>query len=179
MAPVPPTTTGRLRASYEGPFGKHTMLFHQLVGSTFAEFRDGCRDVIATLTECQWNGTTWGEAEYAVPGVSLFFPVAAWTPLVAVTSASPSGVSSPSVFVQFGGRDTSLGVRKKLYVYETLFPLTQDMRYGVLEQPEFANVVAALEDEGNVQGNVAGNNVQWEAYANVGTSRYLTRKARS
>lgn len=178
MAPVSPTTTNRLRLTYTGPFGTHTMVFHGRVGSTQSGLRAAVVAVVAAMTGFQWNTTVWDKAEYAPAGSNIFNIDTAWSTIVATNGNNPTAASAPSGFAQFGGRGNGDGVRAKWYLFEDVADSNATMRIQAGDNATIAGVISALEDNSAVIGNIAGSLLSIYQYANLGQNDYLTHKAR-
>lgn len=178
MAPINPTTTLRIRAHYSGPYGDHTMLFHGIAGATLTELVSDVADFASLVGPLQFQGTSWSTAEYANPGSTLFLPVPGW---VAINDSSTNDAGpndSPSRFLNWVGRDTSVGTRVKLYLFETYATAKSDMRWNAGESTAVDAVTDLLNNEASKIGNIAGRIPVWNDYANVGENDYLTHKAR-
>lgn len=178
MAPIPETTSGRLKAHYTGPFGTHTMTFHQVTGSENGIFIENLKDVITTMTAAQWAGTEWFRAEYAPAASNIFSEVDDWEPIVSATGVNPEAYSAPSTFLQFGGRAPDSGRRAKLYLFETRAGYQPDMRYQSGDAGYVSDIVTILRANASFIGNIEGASISWYSYANIGQNDYLTRRAR-
>jgi len=178
LTPVNPTTTLRIRAHYTGPFGDHTMLLHAVLGATLSEFQSAVATLIVLFQPLQWDGTTWPTAEFASPGSNIFLPVRAWTPIYQSSTITPDYNACPSMFLNWAGRDTTVGTRVKLYLFETYINIRKDMRWNHGENSVVDAVVDALNDESSVIGNIAGRIPVWNNNGIVGENAYLTHKAR-
>jgi len=179
MAPTDPNTAPRLRVTYTGPFGTHTMLFHGNLGTDAGDLAGDVSDFIDQAKELQYDGTVWSTAEFADEGSNLFFAYPGWTPITSTTGNDPGVASSPSAFVQFGGRDASSGTRVKLYLFEVTQQATQTMRINAGESALVDAVITELKSVDNNIANIAGRTPIWYSYANVGQNDFLTHKARS
>jgi hypothetical protein len=180
MAPVDPLTTWRLKASYSGPFGRHTMLFHgELTDTSLDNLIGDVQDTIAQMVKLQYQGTTWDSAETAFPGGHFFSPLDTWEAITSTSGFDTTAQHAPSAFLNFCGRSITTGVRVKLYMFETyLFPVA-DMRYSTAENALVALVVGELNSADNEISAVDGTLVNWKLYANFGENDHLTHKARS
>jgi len=177
MAEVDPTTTCRLRLHYNGPFGEHTMLFHGRTGVSESALSGAVFNVVSTFAPLMFSDVVFTSAEFAAAGSPLFFN-SLWTTVNSTGPEDPTINSSPSTFMQFGGRGDSDGVRVKLYLFETGFQYRADMRYNAGENADLDDAIAQLQTQDSVIGNIAGNRVIWYNYVNVGQNDYLTHKAR-
>lgn len=178
MAPVNPVTTSRLKVFYTGQFFSHTMLFHGVIGEAQATLVAAVREVLEQMAPLTLNGTTFDRAEYAETGSHLFFPVNGWEAIVSASGVNKTAGAPPNPYLQWGGRDTAGGFRKKLYLFEVFLPPTNDMKYLPGENTSVDNVTDQLVLNAAQLGNIAGNPVVWASYANYGYNDYLQRKAR-
>jgi len=178
MPPVDPTTTMRIKAQYSGPLGTHKMLFHAQDGIDRAEFLGDVQDFVDLAAALQYDGTVWDSAEFADAGSALFFPMPEWAPITSTSGIDPAVASSPSTFLQWGGRTTGAGVRVKLYLFETYAGPTQNMKYLPGLSAAVDAVTTELQSEDNNIGAIDGGVVIWYSYANVGQNDYLTHRAR-
>lgn len=154
------------------------MLFHGKTGTTLSELVADVTDVITAMNALQWESTTWPTAEWAAAGSGIFLPVSGWTAIDDASTNTPTTDSSPSRFLNWCGRDTTVGTRVKLYLFETYASPKQDMRWNAGESTQIDAVTDLLNDEASHIGNVAGRIPVWNDYANVGENDYLTHKAR-
>ena len=178
MAPANPFAQMRAKAHYTGPFGDHTMLFHNGLEGDQAAFRAAIADVVDAMLSLQWDGTTWNRLEVAAAGSHLYFDDSAWVTQTSDSTISPVTNSDPAAFLQFGGRSPSDGRRVKFYLLETVATPNEKMRYLVGDNAPVAAVVAALEDAGSVLGTITGSEIQYYQYANQGNNDYLVHRAR-
>ena len=178
MAPIAPNTALRFRAHYTGPFGDHTMLFHAVTGTTLTDMTLAVAEFASTVGPLQYQGTIWSTAEYAMPGSNIFLPVPGWTAINDSSTNASTANSSPSRFLNWVGRDTSVGTRVKLYLFETYATAKNDMRWNAGESTAIDAVTDLLNSETSVIGNIAGRAPVWNDYANVGENDYLTHKSR-
>jgi len=177
MAPVDPTTTSRCRVHYSGPFGNHTMLFHGRTGVGEAALVSSVRNVIDLFAPLMFDGASFGSAEFAAAGSNLFFATT-WASIDSTGPENPVINNAPSLFIEFGARGDSDGVRAKLYLFESGFLPRADMRYQAGENADLDAAIAELQSQDSVIGNIAGTHVIWYSYVNVGENDYLTHKAR-
>lgn len=178
MAPVNPTTTIRIRAHYNGPMGDHTMLFHGVTGTALIDLQAAVAAFASLAGDLQYQGTSWTTAEFALAGSAIFLPVPGW---VAINDSSTNAAnvnSSPSRFLNWVGRDATVGTRVKLYLFEIYATAKQDMRWNAGEAAPIDAITDFLNDEASVIGNIAGRVPVWNDYANVGENDYLTHRAR-
>ena len=180
MAVVNPLTTWRLKAQYEGPFGRHTMLFHGQLSDTSVDNLVGdVQDFIDQAVGLQWQGTVWDVAEVAPPTVAFFSPLVDWEAISSTSGFDGTTDHAPSAFVQFGGRSITTGVRVKLYLFETYVQPDANMRKNASELAAVGNVITELNSAENEISAVDGTLVNWKTYANLGQNDHLTHKARS
>lgn len=178
MSVTPRNTALRLKVHYQGPFGAHTMLFHGQTGTTAAELVASAQNIINLMKDACWDGTTFNVAEISQPGSDIFTIYPAWVPKVASNGIAPNAVSSPSTFLQFGGRSTSTGKRAKWYLFECREQPSQKMRYQLGQNGRVDGILAALDNEAGVIAAVDGTEVVPYRYANVGENDFLTHRAR-
>lgn len=176
MPTVPRDTTNRLKVSYTGPFGRHTMLFHGVTGVSEADLTTAVRAVLEAMKEITYTGTTFDQAEYAAAGSTLFFPIA-WVPITQAGGISPGVNTSKALSFQFGARGTD-GVRTKLYLYNGSTSVDQNMRWLLADSAELEDVILTLAANDGLIGSVSGSTLTWKPYANIVVSDYWTRKVR-
>jgi hypothetical protein len=133
--------------------------------------------VINLMTLAQFDGTTWSTADFAEAGSDIFLPASGWTPIVGDSGINPSAGQAPSTFVEFGGRSAG-GHRVKLYLFETFFQYTDDMRYEAGESAILDDIIAQLNDPLSEICAIDGLATTWYSYANVGQNDYITHRAR-
>lgn len=180
MAPVDPTTTYRLKVSYTGPFGRHTMLFHdQLVGGSIANLEGDVLDFITQANDLMFNGVSFDQAEYALPGSNIFSPSGSWPGYVVSSFNTVTTGFAPSAFVQFGGRSIDTGVRVKLYLFEVAVAPNAKMRILPGANAVVDNAIGELNSADNSISAIDGTLVNWKTYVNVGQNDHLTHKARN
>jgi hypothetical protein len=165
MAPIPASTVSRLKVKYTGPQGNHTMLFHGKVGVSEADLIASARVILTPMTGLVYGGTTFDNADYAVAGSNLYFPVS-WTPIVSASSATWSDADGYGKFLQWGGRGAD-GVRAKWYLFETSAALKKDMRWNRGESAGIDDVMDALLELDEIIGTVSGSTYSVYNYANV------------
>jgi len=178
MAATDPTTTSRLRVSYTGPFGTHTMLFHGELAQSEADLVGDVADFVDVAGALQFVGTVWSTAEYAAEGSPLFFPTSLWDPITVSASIGPDTGNGPANFLQFGGRDSTAGVRVKLYLYEVRISANSAMKVAGSANAAVQAVITELQSIDNTISNIAGRVPVWYEYANIGQNDFLTHKAR-
>lgn len=177
MPPVNPTTTSRLRVNYSGPAsGTHAMLFHGTDEGSSAALVAVAQDFINALEPLFWDNTLFSDAEFAVAGSPLFFPVT-WTPITADTANTFSAGNNPATFLQFGGRDMQ-GVRVKIYAFEMALNPNSKMRFDYGDQAAVDDAIDVLEASGADLRTISGDTPAWKRYANWGVNDYLTHRAR-
>ncbi len=178
MPAVDPTTARRYKVTYAGPFGVHTMLFHNRASDTLENLRGDVSDVIDQMLPLTYDGTTFNKAEYAVPGSTFFVIDSEWVTKTRTGGVDPDINAAPSTFIQWGGRSPEDGVRTKLYLFETPILPRDDMRYGPGENADVDQVITELNSVDTELSTVSGSGVVWYNYANVGQNDYLTHRAR-
>jgi hypothetical protein len=177
MAALPSNTTDRLRLHYNGPKGTHTMMLRAPDGETEAGLVEDAQNLVTLMVLAQFQGTVWDTADYAPAGSDVFLPEAGWTPITSASGINPSAGQAPSTFVEFGGRSAG-GRRVKLYLFETFFQYTDDMRYQSGESAILDDIVDQLNDAGSEICAIDGLATTWYSYVNVGQNDYITHRAR-
>lgn len=178
MPVVPKNTALRLKVHYSGPFGRHTMLFHGQTGTPLATLVASVDNIIGLMKDACWDGVTFDSAEYSNPGSDFFTPYAGWVAKTASNGIAPNALTSPSIFLQFGGRSTATGVRAKWYLFEVRESTNPKMRYPLGTNGRVDGIIAALDNEAGVIAAVDGSEVVAYHYANIGENDFLTHKAR-
>lgn len=179
MAPADPLLTFRVVASYTGPRGSHTMLFHGDRNASLLDVVSDVRTLIEEMTILQLDTTTWDSAVLYEPDSNISFPLT-WDPIVADTSYTATSANPEGYFGQFGGR-ASNGRRFKLYLYELGLGTTRDNRIGAEELTDVGTVIAAINDAyvlGNLRTIANGAIAQAYPYMNLNLNDYLVRRSR-
>jgi hypothetical protein len=177
MAALPLNTTARLKVQYTGPYGSHTMVFRAPEGESEGGLVDDAHALAVLMAECQYDNVVWGPAEFAEAGSDLFFPEAGWVTVNGESGIAPGTSDAPSTFLNFGGRSAG-GRRVKLYLFETFFDETADMKYDAGESALLDAVVAQLNDPLSEICAIDGLVTTWYTYVNVGQNDYITHRAR-
>jgi len=178
MSPVNPTTTHRIKAFYTGPFGRHSMLFHGGPEGTLDDLEGAVAEIVDKMIVVQYDGTVWDRVEHAAAGSNLFFPSDTWTPQTSASTIDPGATSSPSTFLQWGGRSPTSGVRAKWYLFETIGTQDQNMRVNDGESAPLDAVTDEFTSQSSFVGAIDGTAVTMYTYINIGQNDYLTHKAR-
>lgn len=177
MAPLPVNGTDRLKVTYSGPFGTHTMMFRAPDGETHAGLVEDVQALVPLMAAAQYDGTIWGTAEYSVSGSDIFLPESDWVAVTSDSGINPSGISAPSAFLEFGGRSAG-GRRVKFYLFETFFAPSEDMKVDGGESVIVDTIIGQLNDDGSEICAIDGLVTTYYSYANLGQNDYLTHRAR-
>lgn len=176
MAPADPTATMRLKVKYNGPFGTHTLLLHAKDGVSSTTFIADAIALLNQLAKLLYSTAAFTDALLALAGSDIFNAIT-FSGIASTGPTVPDINSSPSTFIQFGGRSTD-GKRVKLYLFESGFLPRADMRYQAGENADLDDTVALLNDPSSSIATITGENPIWYNYVNVGQNDYLTHKAR-
>ena len=177
MAPLPVNGTDRLKCTYSGPFGTHTMVFRAPDGETHAGLLADVQALVPFLAACQYDGTVWGTAEYSASGSDIFLPEVDWIAITSDSGVNPAGTNGPSAFLEFGGRSAG-GRRVKFYLFETFFSPNDKMKIEQGQSTLVDDVVGQLNDDGSEICAIDGLVTTYYTYANVGQNDYITHRAR-
>ena len=153
------------------------MLFRGISGSSQGAIVSAARSVITAMVDMQYDGTSWGSAEFAAQGSNVFLPVAGWTPIVSTSGVDPGTNNGVAKFLEFGMRDT-FGIRAKWYLYET--PVQEELDYRVDGgvSTEVDAIITAFQTTAVYIGTITGVHGTMYTYANIGENDYWVHKAR-
>lgn len=173
-----PNLTVRYKVFYTGPFGRHVLLLRFAPGTTMATARNRSNAIIEAMAPFTWDGTNFDTAEYCPAGGSVFNADPDWEPVVSDTPNTAGPTSSPSRFLQWGGRDSE-GFRAKWYLFECATGPRSNMRVTPAQDAQIGVVIDALSYPIDPVVTAGGGVADLKGYANIGDNDYLTHKARS
>jgi hypothetical protein len=152
------------------------MLFHRVLAADNPTFIANVHDICEAMVALLWTDSEFTGADLAAAGSTIFLPVS-WDVITQEGGSAPDVNSSPSAFLNWGGRDSN-GRRVKLYLFEVSAPPRQDMRFNDGESALVDAVTDALNGEGSTIATISGLSPIWYTYANVGQNDFLTHRAR-
>lgn len=175
MAPVPDIHTDRYWADYEGPAGKHSMLFRFLPSVSEA---DAVTRITAVLNQFKTQvpaTVQFNQVRKSFAGSNVSFPIT-WTPIVGTNATPLVGAQFPN-FISYVGRDMN-GVRTRMTLQGVPNIPDTDFRLLSGEVPSVAATLAALRAIAPSIMTVSGLIPIWNSYANTGVNAYFQRQRR-
>lgn len=179
MAPIPPTTAGRLRVHYTTAWRNHSMLFHFQGGVTGPEAAAAVDPVLEAMAATLFNCPGFVSAEWYPAGshISVGQPL---TTLRPGGSGTPPVTASPSNFIQFGGRALD-GTRVKYYLFGSVFTQKANMRQNYGDNALCDDIIDAINNASGTAhklGTISAAQFNTYLYANLGQNDYITHKVR-
>lgn len=175
MAPTPDTFTERYMLDYEGPTGKHTLMFRFVPGILLADATARITAIVNTMRAFVVPATSFNQLRRASAGSPFSFNVD-WTPIVG-TSATPITSKDYPQFVTWLGRDSS-GKRVRWTLHGASIEPDADYRLLGSENTSVQAVINALKATGPSVLTVTGLVPFINPYANTGYNAYFQRKRR-
>lgn len=178
VPPLPPNTTATLFVDYTFQGQGHTMQFRHASGQTVSALTTRVGDFLDALDPLMdptWE-VTGARYRAALTIVAL--------PVEIPTGITPGGAAVPQTswprYVSFSGRGQTTGRQATIFVYGLSFPTPNDYRS---QSGELAAIDAARQVLDSAAAglftDIAGSDVLWKQYANVGFNSYHERQQRT
>lgn len=175
MAPLSDTFTQKYFMDYEGPNGKHTILFRFVPGIADADCKSRIIAVIGAMKAWMHTSFSFNVLRYSAPGSNVSFPTA-WTPITGTFATAPTADMYPR-FMSWVGRDSG-GRRVRYTLIGASVNVDTDYRVLTSENSSVTAVLTQLRATGPSLVTKQGFVPIFNDYANVGYNAYFQRKRR-
>lgn len=176
MAPLPSSTTARLKVTYANVIASHVVVIRC---PTFADLGDAADLFTAVVTglgsQVAFSDVT--QVQAADVGSDLFFDVAGSSLLGDTFGSGPASEETNARFVQFSGRSIG-GRRTKLYIFGWKGAM-DDYRLTGAEDAAVLAAVTALNAAENAGVAIDGLTTVYNNYANLKAHDHWVHKART
>ncbi len=178
VPPLPPNTTGTLFVDYTFQGQGHTAQFRLATGSSVAQLITLVGDFFDALDPIL--DPTWEIASTRFRAAQTIVALPVENP----SGITPAGAAVPQTswprYVSFSGRGQTTGRQCTVFVYGCSFPTPNDYRLqpGEVAAVDAARTVLDSAAPGYFT-DIAGSDVLWKLYANVGFNSYHERQQRT
>lgn len=175
MAPLPESSTERVKYIYQNAINQHSVTWRVVSGTPTADVDDLMQAMLTNIGIGCLASTITG-VERALIGSNIFNPVADSSLLGDAFGSEVGNQIADAQFISFVGRGSD-GRRARLYLYGWK---VADFNFRLLpsENPNVGTFVAALNTVSAPLLTIGGTAPIWHNYANVKTSDHWVKVAR-
>ena len=168
--------TKRYFLDYEGPAGKHTMLFRFDPSASDADCKGKITNVVNALKTQVHSTVLFNGLRYSAPATRVSFPTT-WTTIVGTNTITPLPQNYPA-FISLVGRDTQ-GRRARLMLLGVSGVPDADYRIQRQDHAQYATIIDTVRAATPTPlMSKGGFTVIWNDYINAGFHSYFQRKRR-